>query len=247
MILWQGNWTKAMPEPIAALQRALYYGDALFETMRLADGQIELLDGHLERLNGGMRALGMGWPLEWYGAQVLDMLASSGVRDARVRLSVWRRLGGGLGAAHPDVDYCLELGPLPPPVERPLRVGICGAVRLATDGLSRWKSLQMPRYAAAAREAARLGWDDALVLNAHGRIAESSMANVFWEEDGVWYTPPLSEGCVAGVMRAWMLEQRRQQGEPVAEDTLSPDRLAMADRLWLTNALRGIMPAVYTG
>ncbi len=236
-----------MPEPIAALQRALYYGDALFETMRLAGGHIELLDGHLERLNGGMRALGMALPSAWSRGQVLEMLASSGAQDARVRLSVWRRAGGGLGAAHPDVDYCLELGPLPPPVERPLRVGICGAVRLATDGLSRWKSLQMPRYAAAAREAARLGWDDALVLNAHGRIAESSMANVFWEEDGVWYTPPLSEGCVAGVKRAWMLEQRGRHGKPVVEAVLSEARLVGADRLWLTNALRGIMPAVYTG
>lgn len=242
MFLWNGIWTGVAPEPIAALQRALYYGDALFETMRMEGGAVPLLERHMERLRAGMQALGMDAPREWSVGHWSAQLAASGITEARVRLSVWRRTGGTLRAAHRKVDFCVELGELPGPVSSPLRVGICQAVRLSSDALSPWKSLQMPRYAAAAREACAAGWDDALLLNAHGRIAESSIANVFWEEDGVWFTPPLSEGCVAGVMRAWMLDQRR-----VEEVVLDVERLIGADRLWLTNAVRGIMPAVYVG
>src|SRR5262249_33824176 len=82
--------------------------------------------------------------------------------------------------------------------------------------------------------------DDCLVLNSRERIADSSIANLFYVKGETIYTPPLSEGCVAGGMRRWLMESLPGEGLRVAEKPVAPEDLILADEGFLTNAIRGV-------
>ncbi len=82
--------------------------------------------------------------------------------------------------------------------------------------------------------------DDAIILNAFERICESAIANIFIIKGESVFTPPLSEGCVAGVMRRWMLEKFSLKNYAVTEKELSIEEVLDADEFFLTNSIHPI-------
>jgi branched-chain amino acid aminotransferase len=115
-------------------------------------------------------------------------------------------------------------------------------VRLPIDALSGVKTLNAPRYVAAAIEARQSGWDDALLLNADGHVCEATSSNVFWWKGDQLCTPPLSDGPVTGTFRNLLLQLASVKGIPQAQKSLSPGMLFGADEVFLTNAVQGIRP-----
>ncbi|MCC7504483.1 MAG: aminotransferase class IV [Saprospiraceae bacterium] len=235
-----------LPPELETAQRAIYYGDGLFETIRMFDGQLPFLRQHLDRLFGGLNALGMLIPPSWtpdFFEREIRKLTS---RSARIRLSVWRLPGGLYFPEHNDPVFLISSASLPEASftwrQEGVRLGICETVRLPVDSFSSFKTLNAPRYVAAAREARGKGWDDGLLLNAFDRIAEATSSNLFWKESAEWYTPPLSEGCVAGTMRAHVAQLIRATGATLLEKPLLPDHLVRAQEIFLTNAIQGIVP-----
>ena len=102
-------------------------------------------------------------------------------------------------------------------------------------------------YSMATMYARSHGWGDCLVLNSRERIADSSIANLFYIKGDIIYTPPLSEGCVAGVMRRWLIETLPAAGFRVLEKPVAPEDLILADEVFLTNAIRGVREVVNFG
>jgi branched-chain amino acid aminotransferase len=92
----------------------------------------------------------------------------------------------------------------------------------------------------AAQEAKEKKWNDALVLNSQGNIIESSISNIFWIKDKTVYTPPISEGCIAGIRRANWISTLKEKGIPIIEMPLSKEMLLEADEVFLTNSIRKI-------
>lgn len=124
--------------------------------------------------------------------------------------------------------------------EKGWQVGIASGCIKTADKVSHIKDSQRCACIAAATIAANRGWNDALLLNQFGRVVESSIANIWWVKDDVLHTPPLSEGCVAGVMRQYLLDSCLQRSIPVREQPLSLAELYTADEVFLSNAIRGI-------
>src|SRR5690606_32293995 len=93
-------------------------------------------------------------------------------------------------------------------------------------------------YTIAAQQATARGWNDALILNHQHRIIESAIANIFWVKDEQLYTTPLSEGCIAGVMRRHLLTASAKMGILIQEIPLTQKELHQADEVFLTNAIR---------
>lgn len=91
-------------------------------------------------------------------------------------------------------------------------------------------------YERAMQQAKHKACDDAILLNQFGRIAETTIANIFWKQGNRTFTPPLSEGCVAGVYRQFYIDNNNVQESPLTTETL-----LNADEIFLTNALRGII------
>lgn len=250
MVNINGTLFDELPPEIEAVQRALYYGDTLFETVRVFGGSLPLWPAHWERLRTGSRLLDYDWPEEWSSDFFLRAIQTVlPGPQARVRITVWRSPGGlycpdnnipqylvRAQALHGD---CYEWQPLN------MSVGVSESVRLPIDAYSGLKTLNAARYVAAALEAKRAGWDDALLLNANDHICEATGSNVFWWEDDHLCTPPLSDGPVTGTFRNLLLRAASVKGISVHQKSLSKKALLQAEEVFLTNAVQGIRPVRY--
>jgi branched-chain amino acid aminotransferase len=243
---------KFLPSDTAILtadNRGFRYGDGLFETMRVAGDQLYLSNYHFERLLAGAHLLQMA-PLpfltpEKLTEQVLELCKINGhVTLARVRLVLFRGDGSLYDPVDPFPNYVIQSWPLSPESselnEKGLALGVFPNGRKSCDPFANLKSNNYLLYAQAALYARGQGLDDALVLNSHERIADSTIANLFYVSQGIIYTPPLTEGGVAGVMRRTLLEALPTAGFPVQEKAITREDLERADEVFLTNALRGI-------
>jgi branched-chain amino acid aminotransferase len=237
---------------LTADNRGFRYGDGLFETMFVAEGRIRLGDFHFDRLLAGMRFLQFEIPpffVEKLRTQVLELCAANGqptigpAQAARVRLVIFRGDSPLAGPIDSSPNYILQSWPLPAASGMNpggLALGVFPDGRKACDALSNLKSNNYLLYTLATHYAQGQGLDDCLVLNSYDRPADSTIANLFYIRQGRFYTPPLSEGGVAGVMRRYLLEALPRAGYSVQEEATTIEDLLAADELFLTNALKGI-------
>ena len=202
-------------------------GFELIETMRLERGTYALLAYHLKRLAASARALGFVCDLP----AITDELAvhaienSDGVR--RVRLSL----------AH-DGSWKIVLARLPEEISSPQYALFADEILDAEDYLLRHKTTARSRYDRALQGLLdHPQIFDAIFLNTRGEVCEGARSNVFIERDGVLLTPPLSCGLLPGVMRRHLLESGR-----AVEQVLYKEDLLNASRVYLANALRGLIP-----
>jgi branched-chain amino acid aminotransferase len=234
---------------LCADNRGFRYGDGLFETMLVRGGKVRLGAYHFERLAGGMRLLRLEFPrpfsLDLVEGQIGELCARNEYEMGglvRARLTVFRGGSGGYNAPDRRADYCIQLGTLTGGDWRKegFALDVFPDGRKSCDAFSGIKSNNYLLSTQAGMFAAERGLDDCVLLNSHGRVAETSIANIWWVREGRIYTPPLSEGCVAGVMRRWLLEALPAAGYLVGEEPIGSDELTRVDEIFISNAIRGI-------
>ncbi len=235
---------------LTADNRGFRYGDGIFETMAVKDGRIRLGRYHFERLMSGAALLQFTTtPLftpEILTTEVLELCRMNGhSASGRVRLVVFRGDGGFADAdAGLFPNYIIQSWPLAPENdafnEKAWSIDLFPEGRKSCDPFSNLKSNNYLLYTLAALYAQKNGLDDSLVLNSQGRIADSSIANLFYLKGNCIYTPALSEGCVAGVMRRYLVESLPAAGFAVREKETTIEDLESAEEVFLTNALKGI-------
>jgi len=239
-----GQLLSALPEPLAEAQRAFYYGDGLFETIRVFDGQAPNWPDHWQRLSRGFMSLGFTPPVTWTESFFKTEIKRILVPNARIRLMVWRSPGGFYLPTQHHPQFLITSEPLASDryewVEQGLTMSLCSSVKLPVDTLSGLKMLGGTRYVAAAREARMKGQDDGLLLNSLGNISEATSSNVFWIKNGEVFTPAPGEGQVKGTLQGMLSTILRTKGWKLHEKCASPEELLDADELFLTNAIRGI-------
>ncbi len=235
---------KELPEGMGLVHRGLYYNDSLFETIRVFQGRIPLMTQHWARLSKGLRLMGYDVPAEWSGAFFEHEILRIAPANARARLTVWRSSGGLYNPENNTPRFLIAAQALESDgyewLSEGIHLGQCGSVRLPVDDYSGLKTLNAARYVAAAREAEAKDLADIIILNAHGHVCETTNSNVFWVEKDALYTPPLSDGCVTGVMRELLLALTNAAGYAVREKSATFADLLTADEVFLTNAVRGI-------
>ena len=233
---------------VPAGSRAFRYGYGLFETMLVRDGRIRLAEYHWDRLRDGMKALNFAAPGHFFN-EIEDALYNTVARNGHeelsmVRLQVWPSSGGYYEGDAFTAAYCIETLPLAPEFLKlnadGLVVGIAEGLVKHADTVSHLKTCSSLIYALAARQAGDRGWDDALVLNQYGNVSDSTIANVFWVAGDKIYTPPLSEGCITGVMRRHVLKEFPKWGYAVEEQAVDIQTIRNAEAVFLTNSIRGI-------
>ena len=246
--VYNSNYFHQNEPVISAGNRALRYGDGLFETMRMYEGRILNLDFHFERFFTGMRILQFNLPQffspEFFLRTVNELLLkNSHQQNARIRLMALRGDGGIFDNENNSPDYIIETWPLSEKIElngNGLIVDVFAGTRKSCDQFSNLKSNNYLPSIMAGLFAKKNKLDDAIILNAYDRICESAIANIFIINGENIYTPPLSEGCVAGTMRRWILEKFSLKDYSVIEKTLSMDDVLNADEFFLTNAIHPI-------
>jgi branched-chain amino acid aminotransferase len=204
------------------------HGVGLFETIRVRRGAPLRLEAHLQRLAAGARFLGLEPPPE--PPEVLAFLAARtgcrGLASGALRLlAVDRSLLVTVAPWAPDLPDRIELG-----VSRHIR-------RISGSPLHGFKTLSCLENRLLDREAAGRGLFEVLALNEDGRITDGGRTNVFLALGGRLLTPAAADGALPGVARRTLLEAGLAQ-----EAALTPDDLAGAEAVLLTNALRGGVP-----
>jgi 4-amino-4-deoxychorismate lyase len=227
------------------------YGDGLFETIRLHDGQLCQWARHLHRLTGGANRLGIPLPEPaQLTAEVFDFARESvgALTDGVVKLLLTRGSGGRgyRPPAAPAPHRILLLYPLPPAPatawQTGIRVRFCHTPATINPALAGIKHLNRLDAVLARRE-----WDDptlaeGLMCDANGALVGGTMTNLFvWTGDHL-LTPPVDRSGIAGTRRALTLELATKLGIDWQETPLVPADLDRARGLFLTNALIGVWP-----
>jgi para-aminobenzoate synthetase / 4-amino-4-deoxychorismate lyase len=197
----------------------------LLETMRHEPGcGVALLDAHLDRM--GSSAEYFGFPFNRREVRTLIKAATvDAERPVRVRLTL-----DDSGRALVDTGDA-------PVAPRRATVVVDDVATDSADVLRAHKTTARAHY--EVRAAAHGGFDDVILVNERGELTESTIASLAVRLDGVWYTPPLSSGCLPGVARRVALER----GELV-ERVLDRRDVRRAEDVALFNALRGWWPVV---
>ena len=197
----------------------------LLETMRAEGTAVPLLGRHLERLGASAPAFGFALDLNEARIAVAEALAQAAPTAVRrVRLTLG---AGGLDARANPLDGVPFA-----------TVWLCPDPLLEAGGpLCIHKTTHRDHYERPFREARRRGADEALLVDAAGQVVEGTRTSVWARIGGRMLTPPLSAGGLPGVARAFLLETLPD----AAEAPLTPEDLAAAEALFVSNALRGLM------
>jgi len=233
---------------VSAGNNGLRYGDGLFEAMRMREGKIINIDFHFERLFSGMKILQLGIPdffsRSFFERTVSELLLKNSIfKNARIRLMFFRGDGGIFDPGNDAVNYIIETYPLSDKIElneKGLVVDVFAGAKKSCDQFSNLKSNNYLPSVMAGLFAQKNNLNDAIILNTYERVCESAIANIFIIKDYKICTPPLSEGCVAGTMRRWMLEKFSLENYVVSEKALSVNDVMDADELFLTNAIHPV-------
>jgi len=244
MINLNGQQLPVLSDSFALLQRATFYGDGLFETVRAFEGQIPFWPLHWERFLNGLNVLAFQIPPHWTADFFEQEIKKTKPGNARIRLTVWRSPGGFYFPTDNTPQFLVTTEPLQSGVfewlEPGLEVCLCETVRLPVDSLSGIKTLNGARYVAAAIEARAKGLDDAILMNAHGRVCEATGSNVIWLEGDIVFVPPSFDGQIKGTLEKLLCSLLQAEGWEVREKPALVEDILRADELFLTNAIKGI-------
>ena len=217
----------------------------LYEAMLVKNGQIEWADLHWQRLWKGLNQLGFEIPehysVDFFEAQILELAAQNGAMDlGRIRIQFYAEALQKPYAPFYYIEATAIDKSLSQWNEKGLVLGFLKDFKKPMTAESNCKINHSLHIPLARKAMAANNWDDALLCNTEGRIIESSMANLFWIKDGVFYTIPLSEGCLEGTMRTWIIAQLQNNGFEIIEKELELNELLEADEVFLTNSIRQI-------
>jgi branched-chain amino acid aminotransferase len=247
-LIHNGKYFSSEEKIINADNQSYRYGDGLFETMKMIKGEILLPEYHFNRLFNGLNILKYNLPKLFTPASLADHIKALAQKNgcekaARVRLSVSRGRGG-LYDGDNKLDYIIECMLLNTAVnglnENGLIIGLFEDAKKSCDLFSNLKSANYLPYVMAAQYAKENKWNDCLILNQYGRVCDATIANIFWVKDGNIFTPPLSEGCVDGVMRRHLMQTGAETADKIQEKICAVSDLENADEIFLTNAIYGI-------
>jgi branched-chain amino acid aminotransferase len=243
-----GRFIKKENAGIRTDDQSYRYGNGLFETMKVKNGKIVLQDLHFDRLFHSFSVLKFQLPShikqQMLAEQVVELCRQNNCATlARIRLSFSAGYGG-LYDAVEDVQYLIECWPLQDSVNELNRDGLVidlfPDARKSCDIFSNLKSVNFLPYVMAAKYAKQKKLNDCLVMNVHERVADATTANLFWIKEKNIFTPPLAEGCIAGVMRKYLLEKMRDSDYELQEKFCEAEELDAADEIFLTNAVHAI-------
>lgn len=235
---------------IFPLNRAINYGDGMFETIRIHLGEILFFEDHIDRMFRAMQALKLDVPEHFsdffFHKQIIDLAAKEKIgANARIRVGIFREGGGLYEPLKNTPEYFLEILPVKNGFEWKddvFEAGVFTDVLKNFSPLSFFKSMNaLPSVMAAIFKKEKI-LDDCFLMNADGKIADAISSNVFWIEKGKVFSPPVSDGGVEGVMRKNLIRILLKNNFPFEEKSVTPDKLKTADEVFLTNVGRAIQP-----
>ncbi len=231
--------------------RGFLYGDAVFETIRYGQGHIHFWEDHYFRLMAAMRVLRMEIPMsftpEFLEQECLRVIqAQSNTSNSwRIRLSVYRNDGGVYLPSSQEVGYVIEVKPLENELyssTKEYRVELFKDYYVQKSMLSNLKTNNKALQVIGSIFMHEQGFDNGILVNDDKEVVEFLNGNIFVVEHGVLRTPPLSSGCLDGIMRKQVMRFAKKIDISCVEEKISPFDLQQVQEIFMTNAVTGIQP-----
>jgi branched-chain amino acid aminotransferase len=224
-------------------QVGLLMGWGVFTTLRIYRGVPFAFERHWARMTRDAERLEIPLPYEYTKVrQVIMELAAANQRlEGMARVSFVKNQGGLWAQADdlPPTDLLVFTRPLVAwPAAHRLEIQPGGI--FAGGQYAGAKMLSWVPHAAVLERAHEMGFDDALLLNEKGQLAECTSANVFLVREGKILTPPLSSGCLAGITREVIFEMAPKAGFVIQELELTTDDLNSAEEVFISSTTREV-------
>ncbi len=247
MINLNGTLLSKSEAVFTAGNRAFLYGDQLFETILFDKGVLQFWEDHYFRMMGGACLLRMEIPIhlnmDFMEQEIIKTISSAGLSSnkVRVRLSVFRTNGGLYKPVDRTLEYLIEVEQIK--VEtctEGLVIDVFHDHLKPSQPLSNTKGVNSIVSVLSAIYASENNLDEAIILNTESFICETTASNLYVLKEGVVYTPPISSGCVDGIIRKHLFENAASWGIEIIEKEMKPFELIKADEVFLSNSIKGI-------
>ncbi len=225
-------------------QAGLLSGWGLFTTLRITQGEPFAFERHWRRLEKDAARTRVPFPFDsaQVRANLRELLRRNEVREGTARIyMIYNKVGfWQSNETLPEVDLLLYTAGLPPNRES-ARLTVAEYGRYAASPLAGVKVTSWLQNVWSLQGAQSLGFDEVVLLNECGEVAECTAANIFCARDGRVLTPPLSSGCLEGVTRGILLELGPAAGAGIEEQTLRLQDLYDADEVFITSTNRTLL------
>jgi branched-chain amino acid aminotransferase len=227
-------------------QVGLMNGWGVFSTLRVQDGVMFCWERHWARMQRDAARLRVPFPddARWLEQRLYKLIEANQAANSTLRVMIVRNRGGmweGPAAAERPFDTIALTAPLNDWGEW-VKLGLVPHARHAASEFAGTKYLSWSENLSRYERAHEQGFDEVILLNERGEVAECTSANIFMVKGDQVFTPPLSAGCLPGVTRALLLEEIRVPGIVVSERTILSADLESADEIFVTSTTRDLMP-----
>ena len=225
-------------------QAGLICGWGIFTTLRICRGEAFAYERHWRRLekDASITRLPMPYTAAKVRVHLHEVIRANQVTEGCARIYlVYNTVGFWQSAEqHPQVDLIIYSAPLPEHREV-VRLAVREQGRHSASPLSGVKSISWLNNVWAVAEAAKEGFDEVIMLNERGEVAERTSANIFAVKEGKVLTPPLNSGCLEGVTRGILMEVAPEAGVAVVEQMLRPEDLYSAEEVFISSTNRNLI------
>jgi branched-chain amino acid aminotransferase len=244
-----GNWHEGNPAIVGPRSHVMWLGSSVFDGARWFEGVAPDLDRHCARVNASALALGLDPTMDaatiegltWDGLKKFD-----GKTAVYIRPMYWAEGGGYMGVpADPATTrfcLCLYEAPMMAPTGFSVTVSPFRRPSLETMPTNAKAGCLYPNNGRAILEAKKRGFDNALVLDMLGNVAETGASNIFMARDGTVFTPAANGTFLAGITRARSIALLKEAGIEVHEKTLSVADFMEADEIFSSGNHSKVVP-----
>ena len=231
------------------VRRGFSFGDGAFETIKIVNGLPLFLNNHYKRLSSAQKKLKIDedqhFRIEELKSNILNLIELNNIKQGGVvRLSVYRTGSGTYLPNSNKLSYIIEIkkssSNLYQTNDKGLKIDVFNDLLKPINFLSPYKVANAQLYVLASIYFKEHELDDVLIKNSNDNIIETTNSNFFISSNGVLYTPPLSEGCVGGIMRMQVINLAISNGMLVYENPIHIQHLLSADEIIITNAINGV-------
>lgn len=228
--------------------RGFLYGDSVFETMKVSKNKVVFAEDHYFRLMASMRMLRMKIPMEFtLEFMEEEILKTVKVQDQsenyRVRLSVFRNEGGYYTPEQNTISYLIKAETLDILDKEEYKIDVFKDFYVYSGLLSTVKTNNKILNTLASIFAKENELDNCVLVNENKNVVEVANGNLFVVKGNMIKTPPLTDGCLKGVVRKKLIEILEKNADyTLVEESFSPFEIQKADEVFITNSIVGIQP-----
>ncbi len=245
-IYFNGEVHKASETLLLASQVGLLSGWGVFSTLRVKDGALFAWERHWARMERDARLLNVEMPADPAALEraLMSLAQQNGRADCTLRLVVVRNGGGMWAGPLPGgrVSDVIALTADSKDWGDSVRLTVQPNARYSAGEFTGAKVLSWSANLVWAERAQKQGFDETILLNEHGHVAECTSANIFAVVGNQMFTPPVSDGCLPGITREVLLNEVRIPGIRIQERSLTIADLEAADEVCITSTTRDLLP-----